>query len=160
MQKPTTNPMKARISEIEIFFACDEFCQIFERWLAEYHPEYFQKFTGQLCPSEIMTILISYHLSGYKNFEYYYQEFILVHHLADFPEAISYKRFLAYIPRIMDYIYFYLQLLLMNTSRLISLTALKYSLVTIYADTNIVFLRVWLRWEKQVPAGSMASKFT
>jgi hypothetical protein len=112
--------MKVRISEnklIEIFCFCDEFCQFFERWLAEYHPEYLQKFTGQLCPSEIMTILISYHLSGYKNFEYYYQEFILEHHRSDFPQAISYKRFLAYIPRIMDYIYFYLQLLLMNTPR-------------------------------------------
>jgi hypothetical protein len=37
--------MKARISEnklLEIFFACDEFCQLFERRLAEYHLEYFQ----------------------------------------------------------------------------------------------------------------------
>ena len=35
--------MKARISEnklIAIFFACDDFCQLFERRLAEYHPEY------------------------------------------------------------------------------------------------------------------------
>jgi hypothetical protein len=83
-----------------------------------------------------------------------------VYHLADFPEALSYKGFLAFTPRIMDYIYFYLQLLLMNSSKLISLTALKFWLETIYGDTNIVFLRGLPLVGKPSTDWFYASKFT
>ena len=64
-----------------------------------------------------MTILIAYHLSGFKNFEYFYREWVLEDHKKDFPEAMSYKRFLSYIPGILDYLFFYLMLLLRYTLR-------------------------------------------
>lgn len=55
-----------------------------------------------LCPSEIVTIIAAYHLSGYKNFEYYYHRCILGHYAALFPKAPTYKRFLNYIGRCVD----------------------------------------------------------
>lgn len=49
--------------------------------------------------SEVATILISYHLSGYKCFEYFYRRMVK-HQLAkDFPKAPLYETFLAYIPK-------------------------------------------------------------
>lgn len=48
----------------------------------------------RLSPSEIMTIVIYYHLSGYKCFKYYYQECILKQGLSYFPDAVSYNRFI------------------------------------------------------------------
>lgn len=41
-----------------------------------------------------MTIVIFYHLSGYKCFKYYYQECILTEGKSYFPDAVSYNRFI------------------------------------------------------------------
>ncbi|MEM6831624.1 MAG: IS982 family transposase [Bacteroidota bacterium] len=41
-----------------------------------------------------MTIVIHYHLSGYKCFKYYYQECILKYAKSYFPKAVSYNRFI------------------------------------------------------------------
>ena len=43
--------------------------------------------------SEIMTILIMYHLSGYKTFKWYYTKHIMVHQRKDFSDLVSYNRF-------------------------------------------------------------------
>ncbi len=58
---------------IEIFIAVDDFVQIFERWLATRCLSTTGKPTRQpdLVPSEVITLLVYYHHSGYKNFEYY-----------------------------------------------------------------------------------------
>jgi hypothetical protein len=49
--------------------------------------------------SEIATILIFYHHSGYKCFEYYYQRCVLKDLRSCFPKAPSYSRFVQLIPR-------------------------------------------------------------
>ena len=43
--------------------------------------------------SEIMTILIIYHLSGYNHFKLYYTKHIIVHQRKDYPDIVSYNRF-------------------------------------------------------------------
>ena len=43
--------------------------------------------------SEIMTILIMYHMSGYKTFKWYYTKYVMVHQRKDFPDLVSYNRF-------------------------------------------------------------------
>lgn len=55
--------------------------------------------TPSLSPSEIVTIVAAYHLSGYKCFEYYYRECILGPYLNCFPKAPTYRRFVAFIFR-------------------------------------------------------------
>ena len=43
--------------------------------------------------SEIITIIIMYHLSGYKTFKQYYTKHVMVHQRKDFPDLVSYNRF-------------------------------------------------------------------
>lgn len=61
-----------------------------------------------LAPSEIATIIVAYHFSGHKNFEYYYRQCVLVRHRDCFPQAPTYERFLAYIPRCADLVILWL----------------------------------------------------
>ena len=48
--------------------------------------------------SEMMTIVLFYHLSGMKCFQYYYQYFVCTHLKSHFPHVVSYSRFIQLIP--------------------------------------------------------------
>jgi len=50
--------------------------------------------------SESIVILIYYHYSGYKNFEYYYKQFVLTDLKSYFPKALSYTHFLGLQKRV------------------------------------------------------------
>ena len=43
--------------------------------------------------SEIMTVLIMFHFGTFDNFKHYYLHFIRIHLKHDFPDAVSYNRF-------------------------------------------------------------------
>ena len=85
-------------SLLEMFCDVDDFCQ-------EFQPYWEQKQltagikqrrrAGQLCLSEIMTILIHFHQSNYRNFKAYYLEHVMVHLRSEFPNLVSYPRFVA-----------------------------------------------------------------
>ena len=47
----------------------------------------------QLHPSEVMTILIAFHQSGYRTFKHFYQRHVCVYYRAEFPRLVSYSRF-------------------------------------------------------------------
>ncbi len=51
--------------------------------------------------SEIMTILIHYHQSGYRTFKWFYQKYVQVHLQHDFPTLPSYQRFIELMPRVL-----------------------------------------------------------
>lgn len=53
---------------------------------------------GHMYPSEIMTILIRFHLSHYRNFKAFYLEFLWKYHHNDFPTLLSYTRFVSVAP--------------------------------------------------------------
>lgn len=44
---------------------------------------------GQLCASEVMTILIYFHQSQYRTFKAYYIEHVQVHLASEFPALVS-----------------------------------------------------------------------
>lgn len=50
----------------------------------------------RLCPSEIATILVYFHLSNYRNFKHFYLEKIIGK--GEFPNAVSYNRFVELMP--------------------------------------------------------------
>lgn len=54
---------------------------------------------GKLSLSEQMTILIAFQSSGYRNFKTYYQQYVMRHLSAEFPDLISYSRFVRRMPR-------------------------------------------------------------
>lgn len=63
---------------------------------------------SNLSTSEIMTILIAFQTSGYRTFKGFYQ-YILANHRCDFPDLVSYDRFIYLIPRTIIPLLVYLQ---------------------------------------------------
>lgn len=99
------------MSLVELFTDVDDFCQIFEpRWVS------FQISTGlrqrqratQLSLSEIMTIMIYFHQSGYRFFKAYYQHHVQKYLVAEFPGLVSYSRFITLMVRAFVPLTFYL----------------------------------------------------
>ena len=98
---------------IEIFCQVDDFVIHLERLvdtplLGAPSPHAVNK--PALSHSEMMTIEILYHLSGYKCFEYYYIQAVENGCLREyFPDAPSYSRFVYLKPRILPLMVLYLQ---------------------------------------------------
>lgn len=96
--------MQTQICEeklIEVFIAVDDFVNPFEQWLASRALTGSGQATRQtdLTASEIITLLVYYHHSGYKNFQYYYQRLVLTQMATYFPKLVSYGRFIELLPR-------------------------------------------------------------
>jgi hypothetical protein len=54
---------------------------------------------GQLSISEIMTIIILFHQSNYRTFKAFYTEYVSVFLRSEFPQLVSYPRFVALMSR-------------------------------------------------------------
>ncbi len=89
------------MSLLELFCHVDDFCRAFvPQW------QRGQIASGtirrnrarSLSLSEIMTILIWFHCSGYRNFKTYYQEQVQPHLRSEFPALVSYSRFVEFTP--------------------------------------------------------------
>ena len=90
---------------IEIFVFMDDLCQEIEKVAFEQGKELKLPRRSGLCLSEILTILVYYHHSGYKCFQYYYERLVLDAMNSYFPGAMSYKRFLSYIPGCLPHLF-------------------------------------------------------
>lgn len=80
----------------DIFFQIDEFSKVFEPSLQQNLITRGKKKRNRafkMSQSEIMTISILYHLSGFKNFKHFYIFYVQVHMQGEFPETVSYNRF-------------------------------------------------------------------
>lgn len=86
---------------IRIFCDCDDFCKFFEQWLQRVTIGEQRKLTRvpDLSLSECMCIMIVYHHSGLKCFQYYYQQMVANGMKEYFPKAPCYERFVSLIPR-------------------------------------------------------------
>lgn len=98
----------------QMFLDLDDFCTAYERHIQSkaLPSECDQRKvpTTVLALSEILTILCFYHYSGYKCFQYYYEELILRDLHEYFPRAVSYNRFIELIPRAAIPLYLFTQL--------------------------------------------------
>lgn len=87
---------------LEDLFCCvDDFCKRFEpRWKQQLLGSGLQRRNRArgLSLSEIMTILIAFHQSCYRNFKTYYQEKVQPEWAGAFPGLVSYQRFIEWIP--------------------------------------------------------------
>jgi len=94
----------------ELFVEVDDF------WLA-FTPEYerhllvdgrrHRRREGQLSVSEIMTLLIAFQTSNFRDFKHFYA-YVGLHHRQDFPDLVSYARFVSWIPRVTMPLFAYL----------------------------------------------------
>ena len=84
------------MSLLELFVSVDDFCQVFlPTWEAKQLEDGSKKRLrrGQLRVSEIMTIIIYFHQSQYRNFKAYYTEHVCQHLCSEFPNLVNYERF-------------------------------------------------------------------
>ena len=80
---------------VTIFYQTDEFCKFLEKE-TELNLIGERKNVGrksQLEISQIMTIMIMFHYSGYQCFKWYYINHVLKYQRADFPNLVGYTRF-------------------------------------------------------------------
>jgi len=90
-------------SLLELFCDVDDFCQTFEPLWNRQQLEIGEKKrqrTRSLSISEIMTILIAFHQSHYRDFKAYYCEQVSKNWHQEFPGLVSYTRFVEYIPSV------------------------------------------------------------
>jgi len=89
------------MSLLKLFCDVDDFCQFItqtnEACLLGNRSKRGPKAT--LSASEIMTILIHFHQSGYRHFKGYYQQYVCQHLRAEFPALVSYHRFVELMPQ-------------------------------------------------------------
>jgi hypothetical protein len=99
------------MSLLELFCDVDDFCQTF--WQEQ--PKQLVSQTGQrlrqsqLSESEMMTIMIHFHQSAYRDFKDYYTKHVQVYLNGEFPRLVSYSRFIQLLPRILGLLWFYAQ---------------------------------------------------
>ncbi len=81
---------------VTLFCDIDDFCSVFEpawrrRLLASGACRRHKP--GALSLSEVMTILVLFHASGYRDFKTFYTRYVSEHLAGDFPRLVSYGRF-------------------------------------------------------------------
>jgi hypothetical protein len=81
---------------LRLFYDCDEFCreflpQLHARQLAEGRGQRVREAT--LSVSEVMTLLILFQTSGFRNLKTFYLHYICRHLTRAFPKLVSYSRF-------------------------------------------------------------------
>ena len=55
-----------------------------------------------------MTLLIAFHESGYRTFKHFYQKHVYVYWCAEFPNLVSYSRFVQLKKEVLEVLTFYL----------------------------------------------------
>jgi hypothetical protein len=86
---------------LPVFCDIDDFCQFFEplwkrRLLSS--GERQRDRASRLCLSEVMTIIVLFHASSYRNFKAYYTEQVMQQYAGAFPRLVSYQRFVELMP--------------------------------------------------------------
>lgn len=90
----------------DIFYLCDEFATNFEVYypkhaLRENNGKKYRNKAKRLSDSEVMTILIAFHLSGMRNLKAYYLFYVCKHMSREFPQLVSYNRFVELQQRVL-----------------------------------------------------------
>lgn len=90
---------------VALFCPIDDFCQTYEpTWRHEQLTSgaRHRQRTRQMCLSEMLTVVIAFHQSQYRNFKAYYQEQVCRHWRKEFPTVVSYTRFVEWLPTLVQ----------------------------------------------------------
>ena len=98
------------MSLLELFCSVDDFCGEFSSWLSSKQLRAAKRGPKQrLSESEIMTIMINFHQEGYRDFKHYYQNHVQQDLAAEFPNLVSYTRFVELMSSVLLPLCAYLQ---------------------------------------------------
>jgi hypothetical protein len=92
------------MSLTRLFCDIDDFCKDF---IADWEKTQIEDGTkkrrrkSRLSHSEIMTIVVYYHQSGYKTFKWFYEQHICEYRKREFPNLVSYNRFIELLPDVL-----------------------------------------------------------
>ena len=94
-----------------LFCDVDDFCLVAEpllrqRQLADGRRHRNRK--GRLTAGEIITILIAFHQGNFRNFKHFYR-MLGISHSAEFPDLVSYQRFVELMPSVLALLCGYLK---------------------------------------------------
>ncbi|KAA6337825.1 hypothetical protein EZS27_014129 [termite gut metagenome] len=82
---------------IEIFCMADDFCKEFDLEARKHQIQTLDKKKyhrpSRMSESETMTILIGFHFGAFRNFKHYYLFYVQKHLTREFPDSVSYNRF-------------------------------------------------------------------
>jgi hypothetical protein len=87
----------------QLFCDVDDFCQTFiseQQKNQLTNGEKKRNRRQRMSYSEMITLLVYYHLSGYRTFKWFYQNYVRKHWWSAFPKLLSYNRFIELIPKI------------------------------------------------------------
>jgi hypothetical protein len=88
---------------VDIFCEIDDFCKSFEKkWMEQLISDGKIKRLSKstLSMSEVMTIVVWFHISGFRTFKWYYIHHVLKNLRGEFPQLVSYSRFVELMPRV------------------------------------------------------------
>lgn len=92
----------SRLDVTQIFCDVDDFCQQFERHCQQYPqlPSILRekRSRSRMSLSEVMTIVIAFHGSGFRTFKDFYTLCVVPHWHKAFPHLVSYNRFVELMP--------------------------------------------------------------
>ena len=77
----------------EIYSIVDEFCKNFEEQTSSFLLGNKPKRPPKMSTSEVITITLLFHLSGFRTFKHFYLFYVQKHMQSDFPVTVSYNRF-------------------------------------------------------------------
>ena len=80
----------------DIFVSIDDFCTEFNKQIKQFQLPGLKKRRNRsfrMSDSEVMTILVLFHLSQHKSLKHFYLYYIKKHMQAEFPKTVSYNRF-------------------------------------------------------------------
>ena len=99
----------------EIFCISDDFCKNFNKELKTHlltsdDGKKHRNRKHEMSDSEIITILICFHYGCFKNFKYFYLYYVKEHLKEEFPNLLSYNRFIELERKVMLPLVMFLQL--------------------------------------------------
>ena len=77
----------------EIFYLTDEFCKDFEKTISKHTLGNEPRRKPKMSQSEVITIMILFHYGSFKNMKHFYEYFVKQHLKSEFPQTVSYNRF-------------------------------------------------------------------
>lgn len=86
-----------------IYFLVDEFCKIYQQWQKArlISCNQIRIRAHKMSLSEMLTVMVLYHLSPCREFKSFYHYFLLTKHRRDFGNFLSYNRFVSLMPQLL-----------------------------------------------------------